>query len=732
VPDNGWRKRTSPSAPVTIPATTLAKTSSHCSCMTWTRSSQTTAVVSTNSSIQVISVRVSLFHTPQTECSFEPLRWIRELSFPSFACTLTECVDVATWFRQERCSLDLFSGDDDAAKKLAKAKDSAFLEGRILNVNIRFKSGGPTVLQAQIAPGPWPMFMASKQTKALAPEVYFHRLSKVDQARVLDLTTQVRTEERIAWLGAPGIGKSSAMNAVLAEQVKHLGEQGWPIEVALRVEAVITFYTYVQKTKCVLTRIEENIEYKDLFRISQDMAKLNPGRCVLLVELLEGEKEVRVAKRCASAFSISNNSANGDFKELDKSGLKWRLVDPMSRNEMQAAGMLLFWGGERLFGDTLDKVRQCIAERCDEVGEITRLVLCSSDDYNKRVSLQCSVQAQALFEDKFESNSVYSATKAAKLFMAPFVKDKDKDVVPDVSAETQLWEWRFLSLKRAQAAASLAEQLPTAVASLDKYGLLWQVQESLVAAALLGQLASGTVRSPYHLDLWEWFPDPGKDSLANKEPLDDPPADFVELAAVIEFEGRYLSAKVTNLKAGHLYRSTGWQTVLCEYLSVDHKNKTVSLYQVSTILPQNKGTKTRHVEEVRRRLQLAAAKYNLRLVYIVDASTKTKSIRGWAFEDEKKQVKQAKDLNAVEAFVVRAPITPGKLSRVAETFPPLGDSESWSSRSNNELKAELKRQDLIITGNKDALVARLRVSSRPSSQHILPDDAFSPSSTLPP
>ena len=33
----------------------------------------------------------------------------------------------------------------------------------------------------------------------------------------------------MAWVGNPGIAKSAGLNDVLAEFVKHLGEDGWPV-----------------------------------------------------------------------------------------------------------------------------------------------------------------------------------------------------------------------------------------------------------------------------------------------------------------------------------------------------------------------------------------------------------------------------------------------------------------------------------------------------------------------
>jgi hypothetical protein len=223
------------------------------------------------------------------------------------------------------------------------------------------------------------------------------------------------------------------------------------------------------------------------------------------------------------------------------------------------------------------------------------------------------------------------------------------------------WSFQWLCPARAVAAAHLAAKLPESVAALRRFGLLHQMQEALVKAVLLGQLPEN---SPYRQDLWQWYADPGTASLAGVECMSTPPVP--DLTSTATFSGRYMTLHtVKDLQEHVLYSSTGWQTVLIEFLSVDHQQKTVTGYQVSTIKPQHKGSTIDQLNEVLKGLQLKELGYTLRLVYIMDASTPPEQMRGWAFEDEDGSKNEVADLEGVEGFVVRAPITPDKEHHVS-------------------------------------------------------------------
>ena len=50
--------------------------------------------------------------------------------------------------------------------------------------------------------------------------------------------------ERICVDGTPGIGKSAGLNADFVEFIRHLGEEGCPRVVALRVEKILSIWSY--------------------------------------------------------------------------------------------------------------------------------------------------------------------------------------------------------------------------------------------------------------------------------------------------------------------------------------------------------------------------------------------------------------------------------------------------------------------------------------------------------
>jgi len=74
--------------------------------------------------------------------------------------------DFAGWFRSDHNTFKLTATDAKAADEFNAAIDSAASEGRILDVSICLEAGTEPELKAQIAPGAWPLFAASKQVEA--------------------------------------------------------------------------------------------------------------------------------------------------------------------------------------------------------------------------------------------------------------------------------------------------------------------------------------------------------------------------------------------------------------------------------------------------------------------------------------------------------------------------------------------------------------------------------------
>lgn len=66
-------------------------------------------------------------------------------------------------------------------------------------------------------------------------KICFLRLKTSNAIRIRETLQLLRKRGQVAWVEAPGIGKSGSLNYVLMEMLKHLGEDGWPAMVRLRV-----------------------------------------------------------------------------------------------------------------------------------------------------------------------------------------------------------------------------------------------------------------------------------------------------------------------------------------------------------------------------------------------------------------------------------------------------------------------------------------------------------------
>jgi hypothetical protein len=157
-------------------------------------------------------------------------------------------------------------------------------------------------------------------------------------------------------------------------------------------------------------------------------------------------------------------------------------------------------------------------------------------------------------------------------------------------------------------------------------------------------------------------------SLADVQAVEPPPG-FGPLSAEVFFsDAHYLDADVRTLTADTRYASTGAYMALCEFFSVSHLLKTVSLYQSSELPPQAHTNSIAQLQEFRRRLCLGD-EYKVRLIYFSDSSKRPSSIKGWHFQDDDGIRQPVANLDNVECFIVRAALTPASTNLVAPSAP---------------------------------------------------------------
>ena len=518
---------------------------------------------------------------------------------------------------------------------------------------------GTDVLSALVLPpgGEWPFFADTKQRDATGRDVVFRRLGLADRARVDHTVQRLRGGRLTAWIGAPGIGKSTGMNDVLLKLLQNLGDDGWPAQVAVRVHPFIHVFTLDAGHVHVTTH-----DAKDLSQVGLLSRELQENKGVLLLELLEDESGPSIA--CPVAVTLSNQHADEKLKEMCKSGLEWLVVGPPSLEEIRAMALFLLARGDVTLGESAEVVLATVEKRFDVVGPILRYILCTEMVYDAHVRELEGVDGQ-MFNVDLQRTSLFNVPRGAGTFMASFLKGGFVGIPYNCKT---IYEWRFLSSGRAAAAALLATRFPAIVASLERFGVKWQLQEAVVMCALQDQ----TTGPEFALGTWEWYANPERLNGSVLVPLPGPPVAVVKRSSS-HFAGCILRRNVRELNEHTVYKSEGYQGVLADFFTVDHAQKKVFAFQVSDRLPDAHPFKIEQFRNVSDALQLKATRdgdhnYTLVLVYICPQDKRTiSSLKGIKVLDGEKSLSLKVALKRpilcgldIQGYVVRAPITPNE------------------------------------------------------------------------
>lgn len=188
---------------------------------------------------------------------------------------------------------------------------------------------------------------------------------------------------------------------------------------------------------------------------------------------------------------------------------------------------------------------------------------------------------------------------------------------------------------------------------LTQHGLRWQVQEAVVALALL---EDPSLAFEHRLSNWKWAKDQGPGKKAQDC---DVPDGFSPARNTSLFVGRYLCTDVRELQEATLYRSAGWQMVACEFILVSHSTRSVFAIQVSERVPKKHAFKAHQIARIKAALQLRAD-YTLKFVFVIPFQQDMRWPTGMVVEQ-----KDSTHQNIGCGFVVQACITPGDKPIVA-------------------------------------------------------------------
>ena len=145
----------------------------------------------------------------------------------------------------------------------------------------------------------------------------------------------------MVWIGTPGIGKSSATNYMLLHYLPHMGEEGWPREILLRVSDMLVVFrmeTAWNGSRRVNVEVKKCSTLFDLYDHCEAFRRFKYNsvseRPLLLLDLQEEESDPK-AESVNVFSSQSSRDADDAFKTYVKNGgFNWILAQPWSRTQV--------------------------------------------------------------------------------------------------------------------------------------------------------------------------------------------------------------------------------------------------------------------------------------------------------------------------------------------------------------------------------------------------------------
>ena len=127
---------------------------------------------------------------------------------------------------------------------------SDVVEPRIRTMVVRDELGQPSV-EAFVLPENnadserrcWPTFITGKQTKSIAPSLFFQKTTLATAGRLKDAFDLMKEGFHVGWGGTPGIGKSMTVNSLLMRVLEDMKPGGWPQTLLLRMPPYLTAFT---------------------------------------------------------------------------------------------------------------------------------------------------------------------------------------------------------------------------------------------------------------------------------------------------------------------------------------------------------------------------------------------------------------------------------------------------------------------------------------------------------
>jgi hypothetical protein len=517
----------------------------------------------------------------------------------------------------------------------------------------------------------WPTFIRGQDAET-QPQVYFHRFGGFDDIRYEKTLKSLKenSQNNAAWMGSPGIGKSTSylastplfldylmsffpslllsqtililrpatgVNFILFELVANLGALGFPRVLFYRnFSHIVTFSLCSQSDEVVVDYDVVFTHLSEINALMKDKHKKTPGQCCLVLEISETEDDPCLQMN--TFVTISAGDALEKLKTFSKTGPLFLLVGPPTREQIhfmewerfQRRGAEAVWylTNPSFADDTFVKLsnlsetqvsekkaifRSLVSNMLDVVGPIPRSFTSKHNFHFQWSGLLDTHVGMAMLETI--NLTSFNTPRSLKYCLAPYPKS-----LPDPQfINLPLFEsprdyyFDFLS-DRAKGRFINAPFGREHAAAMLASGTYYLIADGRVAESLKKRLRGADVAD------WEWYEDVGFDRTLNSShsiaPIKIP---FVETTSTIP--ASYLQDSVDDLKEGCLYESKA-QTFLGEMVMVDHNTKTCFLFHVTEKGIQYHPVKLSVLENVMNRLKIREKNYTLHLIFVTDFSTK--------------------------------------------------------------------------------------------------------------
>lgn len=342
-------------------------------------------------------------------------------------------------------------------------------------------------------------------------------------------------------------------------------------------------------------------------------------RPVLFLEIAEKNEQDPIVFG-PTYIPLSNRQADEMTKTISKSKGKYLLIDPpklddlisMAQFEAKHSDDSVFKGMDE------SEVSETVTNRFNQIRPKIREIFEEKEDYDLYVKKTLS-SVDSLYSI-LENFSVYDIPVKANRFIGAFVNAGVEIPYADSSDDFYLG---FLSPFLAHKVAEKAKKKE--IAKLESAGLDYQIAENLVRYGLLEHPFD--YDDPILVKNWEFYKNPpqgGKVTATHILQKHDRPVIFPRHSEFI-FHTQTINQLVVTLKDDLIYISSLVNGYLYEMLVVDHKQKIVFVFQVTSLRGNKHECDYNTIKIVMENMKIIECQYTLCYVHCSDASSKSES-----------------------------------------------------------------------------------------------------------